>query len=151
MALILTLFLLTFTSIFSSNTSEKNMDIKATVIKPLRVIHNGDINYGKIIQGSTHSTTRHIFTIYGEPKQDVDITLNEKNINAQKNSIPLIHKENNSQTLSVQLKNEKNDGNDTKLNEKGEYRYSFDTELIVPPNALVGDYSGTLTMKVRFK
>ena len=151
MLLISTLFLLTFSSIFSSDTSGENMNITATVIKPLQVIHNGNINYGKIIQGSTYSTTGHIFTIYGEPKQNVDITLNETNINAFNKPIPLIHKENSSKTLSVQLKNEKDDGKDTKLNENGEYKYSFDTELKVPHDALVGDYSGTLTMKVRFK
>ena len=151
MLLVSTLFLLTFSTIFSSNTSEENMNITATVIKPLRVVHNGDINYGNIIQGSTHTTTGHVFTIYGEPKQNVDITLNEKNINASNKPIPLIHEKNSSKTLSVQLKNEKDDGKETKLNDKGEYRYSFDTELKVPHDALVGDYSGTLTMKVRFK
>lgn len=151
MSLILTLFLLTFNNIFSSNTSEENMNINATVIKPLKVIHNGDINYDKVIQGSTHSTNGHTFTIYGEPGQNVDISLNNKNLNGFKGNIYLFHEKNNSNTLNVYLKNTNDDGENTKLNEKGEYKYSFDTELTVPKSAPIGNYSGTLTMKVKFK
>ena len=150
MSLILTLFLLIFSNIFSSNTSEENMNINATIIKPLKVIHNGDINYGKVIQGSTHSTSGHTFTIYGEPGQKVKITLDSKNINGNKNSIVLTHEKNSSNILNVFLKNETKDNPQTKLNEKGEYKYSFDTELTVPKNAQIGNYSGTLTMEVKF-
>ncbi|MGL5760986.1 MAG: DUF4402 domain-containing protein [Cetobacterium sp.] len=151
MSLILTLFLLTFSNIFSSNISEESMNINATVVKPLKVIHNGDINYGKVIQGSTHSTNGHIFIIYGEPGQNVDISLNDKNLNGFKKNISLFHEKSDSNILNVSLKNTNDDGKNTKLNEKGEYKYSFDTELTVPKNAPIGNYSGTLTMKVKFK
>ncbi|WP_407536095.1 DUF4402 domain-containing protein [Cetobacterium somerae] len=151
MSLILTLFFLTFSNIFSSNTSKENMNINAIVLKPLKVIHNGDINYGKVIQGSIHSTNGHTFIIYGEPGQNVDISLNDKNLNGFKENIYLFHDKNNSNTLDVYLKNTSDDGANTKLNEKGEYKYSFDTELTVPKNAPLGNYSGTLTMKVKFK
>lgn len=84
MSLILTLFLLAFSNIFSSTTSEENMNINATIIKPLKVIHNGDINYGKAIQDTTHSTSGHTFIIYGKPGQNIDISLNDKNLNGFK-------------------------------------------------------------------
>lgn len=151
MSLILTLFLLAFSNIFSSTTSEENMNINATIIKPLKVIHNGDINYGKAIQDTTHSTSGHTFIIYGEPGQNIDISLNDKNLNGFKENISLFHEKGNSNLLDVYLKNTSDDGANTKLNEKGEYKYSFDTELTVPKNATIGNYSGTLTMKVKFK
>ena len=151
MSLILTLFLLTFSNIFSSTISDENMNINATIIKPLKVIHNGDINYGKAIQGSTHSTLGHTFTIYGEPGQNVDISLNGNNLNGFQKNISLVHAKSSSNILNVSLKNTNDDGKNTKLNRHGEYHYSFDTELTVPKNATIGNYSGTLTMKVKFK
>lgn len=92
-----------------------------------------------------------IFIIYGEPGQNIDISLNDKNLNGFKKNISLFHEKSNSNLLNVFLKNTNDDGRNTKLNEHGEYHYSFDTELTVPKNATIGNYFGTLTMKVKFK
>ncbi|MCQ9628455.1 hypothetical protein HS141_16170 [Cetobacterium somerae] len=105
MSLILTLFFLTFSNIFSSNTSKENMNINAIVLKPLKVIHNGDINYGKVIQGSIHSTNGHTFIIYGEPGQNVDISLNDKNLNGFKENIWECTKFSVNSLLSYQILN----------------------------------------------
>lgn len=144
------LFLIIALNIFASNEDEKTMNITAKVIKPLKVIHNGDIEFGNVIQGSSHSSSRHGFTAFGEPGQNIKVSLNGSNLNSYSKSVTLDH-ESSSDKLTVNLVNVSDYGPNTKLDDNGEFKYDFDAELNVPKDATLGKYAGTLTMAVIFQ
>ncbi|MGL4987747.1 MAG: DUF4402 domain-containing protein [Cetobacterium sp.] len=144
------LFLIIALNIFASNEDEKTMNITAKVIEPLNVVHNGDIEFGNVIQGSSHSSSRHGFTAFGEPGQNIKVSLGGGNLNSFSKSVTLNH-ESSTDKLTVNLVNVSDYGKNTKLDEKGEFKYDFDAELNVPQNAALGRYAGTLTMAVIFQ
>ncbi|MGL4999849.1 MAG: hypothetical protein ACRC5T_12850 [Cetobacterium sp.] len=135
---------------FCLDSNDGKMNITAKVIDPLRVVHNGDIEFGNVFRGSSNTSSRHGFTIYGEKGQNIKVSLNEKNLNAFSNSILLKHESSNNE-ISVNVINISDYSESTKLDKNGEFHYDFDAELIVPKDAVLGKYSGTLIMNVTFQ
>ncbi|MGL4672600.1 DUF4402 domain-containing protein [Cetobacterium sp.] len=133
------------------NNNKKEMNITAKVIDPLRVVHDGDINFGNIFQGSNNTSSRHRFTVYGEKGENIKVSLNGNNIHSGKNNFVPIKHNSSSDILTVGLINLSDYNNSTKLDANGEFHYDFDVELKVPKDAVLGPYSGTLTMSVLFQ
>ncbi|MGL5905042.1 MAG: hypothetical protein ACRCZO_20345, partial [Cetobacterium sp.] len=117
------LFLIIALNIFASSENEKTMNITAKVIEPLNVVHNGDIEFGNVIQGSSHSSSRHGFTAFGEPGQNIKVSLGGGNLNSFSKSVTLKHESSTDDILTVNLVNVSDYGPSTKLNEKGEFKY----------------------------
>ncbi|MGL4970915.1 MAG: DUF4402 domain-containing protein [Cetobacterium sp.] len=126
------------------------MNITANIITPLNITHNGDINFGKVFQGSTHTSSRHGFIISGEPGQNIKVYLNGSNLNSSNESVTLNHISSDDK-LNVQIVNISDYDKNTKLNKDGKFFYDFDAELKVREDSALGLYSGTLTMSVIFQ
>ncbi|MGL5057856.1 MAG: hypothetical protein ACRC6A_10890 [Fusobacteriaceae bacterium] len=137
-------------NLFCLDSNDGKMNITAKVIDPLRVVHNGDIEFGNIFRGSSNTSSRHGFTIYGEKCQNIKVSLNGKNLNGSSNDVYLKHISSDNK-LNVEIINISDYPNNTKLDEKGEFHYDFDAKLDVPTDAKLGPYSGTLTMSVIFQ
>ncbi|MBC2851840.1 DUF4402 domain-containing protein [Cetobacterium sp. 8H] len=70
-----TLFAMTtFANEISSGNSEANMNVTATVIQPLTVISNGDLNFGKVLPGAPSAGAFSSFSIEGHPDSNVKIS-----------------------------------------------------------------------------
>ena len=132
------------------NTSNHDMNITAQVIKPLAITNSGDINFGKVIQGTTSTAADNHFLISGEPKENVKIDINGKNMNAFDKTVTLTHDKLKNKTLDVKLTNVSHDGNNTKLDEDGKFKYKFDASVSPTNLTEPGLYSGILSVKVTF-
>ncbi|MEG1450733.1 MAG: hypothetical protein RSC62_08030, partial [Cetobacterium sp.] len=132
------------------NTSNPDMNITAQVIKPLVVTNSGDINFGKVIQGTTSTAADNHFLISGEPGQNIKLDINGSNMNAFSKTVTLTHDKLKTKTLNVKLTNVSHGGNNTKLDKDGKFKYKFDAS--VSPTTLTepGLYSGILSVKVTF-
>lgn len=69
-----TVFAMTiFANESSSGNSEANMNVTATIIQPLTVISNGDLDFGKMLPGTTNSAFSS-FSIEGHLDSNVKIS-----------------------------------------------------------------------------
>lgn len=132
------------------NNSNPDMNITAQVIKPLVVTNSGDINFGKVIQGTTATATDNHFLISGEPKQNIKISINGSNMNSFSKTVRLTHDKLKNKTLDVKLTNVSHDGQNTKLDKDGKFRYTFDASTSPTNLTEPGLYSGVLSVKVTF-
>lgn len=132
------------------NTSNPDMNITAQVIKPLVVTNSGDINFGKVIQGTTATATDNHFLISGEPKQNIKISINGSNMNSFSKTVRLTHDKLKNETLDVKLTNVSHDGQNTKLDNDGKFKYKFDASTSPTNLTEPGLYSGVLSVKVTF-
>ncbi|MEG2437773.1 MAG: hypothetical protein RSB17_06370, partial [Cetobacterium sp.] len=70
-----TLFAITtFANESSNGNSEANMNVTATIIQPLTVISNGDLNFGKVLPGTPSAGAFSSFSIEGHPNSNVKIS-----------------------------------------------------------------------------
>lgn len=78
--ILLSLILSTASFAAVSNANETNvngsMNITAEVIKPLKVKSEGDLAFGRIIQGSEHTKTSG-YDISGQPGENITVTIPE--------------------------------------------------------------------------
>ncbi|MGL5124882.1 MAG: DUF4402 domain-containing protein [Fusobacteriaceae bacterium] len=126
---------------FANASGEASMNINATVIKPLTIEVTKDMDFGKIIQGST-ATAEGTYKIDGEPGQKIDvITTFPKTLtnNIDKSlALPI----NFNMPMPLAGYSLGNDGN-LEININGSISPTTSTRI--------GDYTGSLTARVQYQ
>ncbi|MGL5175629.1 MAG: DUF4402 domain-containing protein [Cetobacterium sp.] len=145
---ILTLLSLTL-SMTAFAADQATMEIKATVVKPLNVSHNGNIDFGTVIQNTTVRAENKLFTVSGTANQKVIFTMNGTPIN-QFTETELSKTGDNTKKMLVWLKDIKLSSADT-LDGDGNLTWGFNAEMYIPEKQETGEYSGQLVARVTYQ
>ncbi|MGL6168444.1 MAG: hypothetical protein ACRC0Y_09170 [Fusobacteriaceae bacterium] len=143
------LMLLSCTISLVAFANEATMNIKAVIVKPLTVSHNGDIDFGLVAQNVTTYANDKQFKVIGTPGQKINFTINGKSLNDY-NQINLKSSTSDS-TIPMWLeKRTVSSGTlfEPQLDSKGEMTFKFDAKLV--PGTAIGTHTGALNVKVLY-
>ena len=153
--LLISLFLVLTTLSFadSQNVNSNTMTVNAIIIKPLTVSHNGNIDFGRIVQNVDAFSPNKVFTIEGTPNQKIEFKINDTLLN----DFNQLHLTNNAtdknNVISMWLENRTITSNagtlyEPRLDSDGKFIYKFDAKLV--PGNIEGHYTGALNVSVRY-
>ncbi len=127
------------------------MYINATVLQPLNVINDGDVNFGNIIQNTTTSKIAKKFTVTGTPGQKVIFKINNQNLDSFSNDkltkvgggaeMPLY-------TDSREVSS--GDRSNPTIGQNGTLDFTFNVWTQASQNQAPGQYTGALNASVRY-
>ena len=144
--LLILLSLTTAMTAFGADTT--TMNISATVLEPLNVSHNGDINFGNLIQNTTTTIDQaKTFTVHGSVGGSIHFTINDRPIREVTQTT--ISKGND--TLPVYFDNIQLSSDSLTLDNSGNFTFSFKPRIYVPQNQAAGTYTGALTARVQYE
>ena len=132
-------------------TQDENvMEIKAQVIKPLKVEVTKDINFGKIVSGG-FSRVDGEFKVTGEPGEKYIAYIKELGENHGEGTIEMTNVTDTSIKFPVRAWTDLFDFIPT-INSKTGYNYhTVGVDLVVPTTQTPGNYISNLTMIVRYE
>lgn len=146
---LLTLLSLTVAiSAFGAN-NETSMKINAVVLQPLNVSHNGDIDFGNVIQNTTATVdTPKVFTVNGSAGAHVTLTINHQPANSFTQTTI---KDSNDNRITVFLDDARLSSKTSTLDDQGNLTFSFKPRIYVPENQAPGTYTGSLVARVQYQ
>lgn len=124
---------------FGSNSEVSGtMNVTATIIKPLTIVANSDMEFGKLMQG-VKEVANAKFNITGESMNGISVTYDK--------NVVLRHSEDRNQTINVTITDY---FNPTHLNNEGKSEITLHGTIDVSQNQMPGNYSGELVAKVMY-
>ncbi|MGL4998492.1 MAG: hypothetical protein ACRC0V_08610 [Fusobacteriaceae bacterium] len=144
---------LLFLGVLLNAQDEGVMQIKAQVIKPLRVEVIRDIDFGKVIAGSFTRLDGE-FRVSGEPGELYLAHIKELGKSEGEGTIEMVNKNDSSIKFPVLAWTDLFYGGDMdtiKLNKEGIANHTVGIDLTVPATQTPGEYSTQLTMVVRYQ
>jgi|GEM_PF-3466661 len=132
----LTTAITTFGAPVGNTLNESNMDVTATVIKPLTV-EATKMEFGKVIQGS-NAIASSSYKISGEEGELISVEI--------PSSVELTSTTGDKMTATIEYRNLP-----TSIGANGSTIAAVDGHLRVASDQAVGTYSGTLTARVQYQ
>ncbi|MGL4970914.1 MAG: DUF4402 domain-containing protein [Cetobacterium sp.] len=135
----LTLSMTAFAAPQGNSEKTSTMDISATVIKPLNISVTQDMNFGRVIQGSSANATG-TYKISGEPGQGISITttLPEGLTNGvNKSLLPITF---NSFTKNIEG-----------LDSNGDFTFDITGTIVTNDSTPAGNYTGEIIARVQYQ
>ena len=136
---------LTFSS-ENSNDEKGTMNITAKVIRPLTVISNGDLKFGKILPekyASAHSS----YTVKGEPGATIDISFPKANKYAPESYTMFLTNDTNDK-LSFSFNHLQAP---TTFDKTGELKIPIAASITTKKDQARGEYKGSITLRATYQ
>lgn len=149
--LLILLSLTTAMTAFGADTA--TMSIGAKVLAPLNVTHDGDIDFGVVIQNTSSAEITKNFTVTGTPGEKFTFTLNDQPLGNFANS-ELVHTNGTSKMHFFTTNRLANDGSGNLANpqiaQDGTFKFTFTGRTQADGNQTPGQYTGSLTARVQY-
>ncbi|MGL5594521.1 DUF4402 domain-containing protein [Cetobacterium sp.] len=137
-------------SAFGADTA--TMNINAVVLAPLNVTHDGDINFGNIIQNTSSQEITKNFTVTGTPGAHFDFTINDQPLGSFANS-ELVHADGNSKMpfYTTNRTASAGDLNNPQISQDGNFKFTFTGRTQADQSQTPGSYTGSLVARVQYQ